>query len=299
MEVLATISAILAAFVLVYTLATPGRARQLVGRLERYDRSASVDREELLSRPFTERVGMPLLHRLQRGLSLLLPTTFVRAMEKRLLLAGEPMSVHAFFAWQLLQGAVGLAVALFGAATAPSAIGVGASIAVGAVLALFPIYWVYRAVAARKEAILKALPDVVDLIVTTVEAGLGIDAAIAEVGPQTAGPLGDELRITVREATLGRSRRDAFQRLIERTQVPELRTFVQSLIQAEQKGIPVGQVLRTQAAQIRVKRRQRAEVLAQRAPVKMVLVLVALVLPAMLLFVLGPAMIRILDTFDK
>jgi len=99
----------------------------------------------------------------------------------------------------------------------------------------------------------------------------------------------------VRETTLGRSRRDALQRLIERTEVPELKTFVQSLIQAEQTGIPIGQVLRTQAEQVRLKKRQRAEVQAQRAPVKMVVVLVTMVLPSMLLLVMGPAVMRMAD----
>ena len=132
---------------------------------------------------------------------------------------------------------------------------------------------------------------------TTVEAGLGLDAALSEVGHETEGPLGEELRLTVRETTLGRSRRDALTRLIERTDVPELKTFVQAVIQAEQTGIPVGQVLRTQAAQIRLKKRQRAEAEAQRAPVKMVVVLALLVLPAMLLMVIGPAGIRMTEQF--
>ena len=101
--------------------------------------------------------------------------------------------------------------------------------------------------------------------------------------------------MAVREATLGRSRRDALTNVIERTQVLELKTFLQSLIQAEQAGLPIGRVLRTQASQIRLHRRQRAEADAQRAPIKMVIVLVLFVLPAMILTVVGPAFIRMAE----
>jgi tight adherence protein C len=163
-------------------------------------------------------------------------------------------------------------------------------------LAVVPLYWLRIRVAARKRAILKALPDAVDLVVTTVEAGMSIDGALAEVGSETGGPLGDELRLAVRETALGRSRREALLRVVDRTDVPDLRTFIQSIVQAEQTGIPVGQVLRTQADQLRLKKRQRAEAEAQRAPIKMIVVLVTMVLPSMLIMVMGPALIRMADS---
>ena len=116
------------------------------------------------------------------------------------------------------------------------------------------------------------------------------------LGAKRRGRSAKSLRLAIRESTLGSSRRDALQRLVERTGVPDLRTFVQAILQAEQTGIPLGPVLRVQAEQIRLKKRQRAETDAQRAPVKMVLVLVLLVLPAMLLTVMGPALMRLGDT---
>ncbi len=225
----------------------------------------------------------------------LLPASVVRSFERRLVLAGEPISLHAFVAVQITAVVFAGLVLLSGFKSVQTAVQALGVIAVALLLALLPTYWLHLRVAARKRAILKALPDAVDLIVTTVEAGLALDAALAEVGRETRGPLGEELRLTVRETTLGRSRRDALARLNDRTQVAELRTFVQAIVQAEQTGIPVGQVLRTQAAQIRLKRRQRAETEAQRAPVKMVVVLALLVLPAMLLLVIGPAVIRMGD----
>lgn len=295
MIILAAICAAAAVFTGLYTLVTPGRGAAVPQRLMRFDRNAQPGREELLAAPFAARVGLPLLGRIRSGFGKLLPSTFVSGIERRLVLAGEPTSLHAFLTVQLLAGGFAGFVAVAGITGGGGAMRVGAMLALALFLGILPLYWLRLRVAARKTALLRALPDAVDLIVTTVEAGLGLDAALSEVGQETHGPLGEELRLTVRETTLGRSRRDALSRLIERTQVPELKTFVQSIIQAEQTGIPIGQVLRTQAAQIRLKKRQAAEAEAQRAPVKMVVVLALLVLPAMLLLVIGPAVMRMRD----
>jgi tight adherence protein C len=291
----ATLFAAAAAFVSVYTLVTPGRRTAVPNRLSRFERGETQDRQALLAEPFSARVATPLAARIRNVVQKTLPSSVVSSVERRLLVAGEPASLYAFLTVQLLAIGAGIFLAIIGAAAGGTMIRVLGSIAVGLFIAVLPLYWLRLKVAARKKALLLALPDAVDLIVTTVEAGLGLDAALAEVGAETAGPLGEELRLTVRETTLGRSRRDALTRLIERTQLPELRTFVQAIIQPEQTGIPVGQVLRTQAAQIRLKKRQRAETEAQRAPVKMVIVLALLVLPAMLLLVIGPALIRMTD----
>lgn len=294
-EILAALCAFAAVFVTVYTLVTPARGSALPDRLNRFDRSVQPGREELLAEPFSARVGVPVLSGARNAVARLLPASVVRSFERRLVLAGEPISLHAFVAVQITAVVFAGLVLLSGFKSVQTAVQALGVIAVALLLALLPTYWLHLRVAARKRAILKALPDAVDLIVTTVEAGLALDAALAEVGRETRGPLGEELRLTVRETTLGRSRRDALARLNDRTQVAELRTFVQAIVQAEQTGIPVGQVLRTQAAQIRLKRRQRAETEAQRAPVKMVVVLALLVLPAMLLLVIGPAVIRMGD----
>jgi tight adherence protein C len=250
----------------------------------------------MLAAPFATRVGRPLVGHTQSLLARFLPSSIVSGFEKRLIIAGEPMSLQAFLAFQLLFIGAGLVVILLAVASVDAPpLGRGLLVVAGLMMGLIPAYWLRIRVGMRKTAILRALPDAVDLIVTTVEAGLAIDAALSEVGQETRGPLGEELRLTVRETTLGRSRRDALLRLVERTQVPELKTFVQSIVQAEQTGIPIGQVLRTQAAQIRLRKRQWAEGQAQKAPVKMVMVLVVLVLPAMLAVAIGPAIMRLQD----
>lgn len=296
MIVLAVVCGAAAVFIGVLALAG-AKSPAVPARLNRLERTVPGDRDELLAEPFAARVGMPVAQRLRNLVTRLLPGSWVSGIEYRLMLAGEPLSVHAMLTVQVVAVAAGVFVAFVAVTGGGGAPRIAATLVAGVVLAVMPLYWLRIRVAARKRALLKALPDAVDLIVTTVEAGLGLDAALSEVGHETEGPLGEELRLTVRETTLGRSRRDALTRLIERTDVPELKTFVQAVIQAEQTGIPVGQVLRTQAAQIRLKKRQRAEAEAQRAPVKMVVVLALLVLPAMLLMVIGPAGIRMTEQF--
>lgn len=296
MILLAALCGAAAAFIGVYSL-FGATNRALPERLNRLERTGLKDRPELLAEPFATRVGVPLAQRVRALLTRLLPGSWVSGIEHRLMLAGDPVSLHVMLTVQFVAIAAGVLVAFAGLTAGGPAPRIAATLVAAIVLAVMPLYWLRIRVAARKRALLKALPDAVDLIVTTVEAGLGLDAALSEVGHETRGPLGEELRLTVRETTLGRSRRDALTRLNERTGVPELKSFVQAVIQAEQTGIPVGQVLRTQAAQVRLKKRQRAEAEAQRAPVKMVVVLALLVLPAMLLMVIGPAGIRMTEQF--
>lgn len=295
MELIAAITAALAVFVGVFTLVTPGRPASMTNRLDRLERGERSDRESQLATPFATRVTKPILERARRGAGAVLPASVVSAIERRILVAGDPISLHAFLSVQLAFVCGALFLWFLALSAGPSGVQLVVALVGPPALMLLPLWWLRLRMLGRQKLLVKALPDAVDLIVTTVEAGLAIDAALAEVGRETDGPLGEELRLTVRETTLGRSRRDALTRLIERTQVPELKTFVQSLIQAEQSGIPIGQVLRTQADQVRLKKRQRAEAQAQRAPVKMVVVLVTLVLPSMLLLVMGPAIMRMAE----
>ncbi len=295
MEIVAAVAVAAAVFAVAY-FGFFARRGAPPARLTQFDRSNRVGRDAVLAAPFGERVAVPLAGRLRNIAGKVLPARMVTDIERRLIVAGEPMSLHALLGLQI--AAFGAAVVLVFVTLNSGATGVRlmGTLLFALLVLLLPAYWVRIKTAARRRALLKAFPDAVDLIVTTVEAGLGIDAALSEVGQETKGPLGDELRMAVRETTLGRSRRDALQRMVDRTAVPEIKSFVQSLIQAEQTGIPIGQVLRTQAGQVRVRRRQRAEAEAQRAPVKMILVLVTLVLPSMLLLVMGPALMRMADT---
>jgi tight adherence protein C len=155
--------------------------------------------------------------------------------------------------------------------------------------ALFPASWLNRKVAERKHAILRDLPDTLDLLAISVEAGMGFEGALEVVCKHFDSPLADEFSRTLREMELGLPRRDAFQNLKRRTEVPELSNFVLALLQADALGIPIGRVLKTQATEMRSKRRQWAREKAGKLPVKIMFPLVAFIFPAILVVVLGPA----------
>jgi len=138
-----------------------------------------------------------------------------------------------------------------------------------------------------------ALPDALDMLTVCVEAGLGFDAALAQVARNTDGPLAAEFARALQEMQIGKSRGQALRALAERTTVPEARAFVSALVQAGDLGIPVARVLREQAKEMRVRRRQRAEAKAQQVPVKITFPLILCIFPALLVVVLGPGIINI------
>jgi tight adherence protein C len=156
-----------------------------------------------------------------------------------------------------------------------------------------PRVWLKGQITRRRKKILKSLPDAMDLITTSVEAGLGIDAAFARVADKVTGPLADELRRCLREMSLGHTRREALTGFAERAELPDVTTFINAVNQAEHTGVSLGRVVRVQADQLRTQRKQRAEQEAQKAPVKMVIPLVLFIFPAMFIVILGPAAIQI------
>jgi tight adherence protein C len=162
-----------------------------------------------------------------------------------------------------------------------------------------PFYLINSRARQRQKSIIKTLPDSFDLITTCVEAGLGLDAALARVAEKVEGPFAQELQRAIRDVALGKSRRDALKELGERTGVQDLIIFTNAVIQAESMGSSIGQVLRVQADQLRVKRRQRAEEAAYKAPVKMLFPLVLCIFPTLFIVILGPAIITIMNGFPS
>ena len=159
-----------------------------------------------------------------------------------------------------------------------------------------PELWLGRKAEARASAIRRALPDFLDLLAISVEAGAGLDSAMARAAGEVGGPLGEEFHRLLHSLGLGSSRREAFIALKERAQVRELSSFVLALLQAEALGISLAGVLRTQATEMRAVRRRLAREQAARAPVKILFPLVFGIFPALMLVVLGPAAIRIMQT---
>lgn len=252
-----------------------------------------------LEAPFSERMVSPLLEGLSRLTMQLLPQAFVARTARRLVSAGRPMTTQAFFAAVflagiLLPGSFFALVMLFRGGFPPAAaIFLILALALGGAAA--PFLWLARRARARELTIWKSLPDAFDLITISVEAGLGLDAAFRQVADKLKGPLSAEINQMLQEVGMGRPRRQALQEMADRTDVPELVTFVNAVIQAEQLGTSLGRVLRAQAFTLRTRRRQRAEEMARKAPAKMVFPLVLCIMPSLFMVVLGPILIRLFN----
>ena len=248
----------------------------------------------------TLRVLGPLGLAIAGKLRTILPVTLIQSIDYRLVQAGQPVTTSGFlFAVVLVEAAL-----MAFAATIIAAAGLQPKIAlvvVGLViLGLFlPRIWLENRVRHRQKEILRSLPDAFDLITVCVEAGLGLDAALAKVAEKVEGPFAEELYLALREVSLGKLRRDALKEMGARTGVPDLIAFINAVVQAETMGTSIANVLRVQAEQMRTLRRQRAEQQAYKAPVKMVFPLVLCIFPTLFLVILGPAGITIFDTLGK
>ena len=139
----------------------------------------------------------------------------------------------------------------------------------------------------------KALPDSLDLLTVSVESGLAFDAALAQVAQNTDGPLSDEFRRVLKEVQIGSSRSDALRALADRTDVEDLRIFISSMIQAEKLGMPIAEVLRVQAGEMRIKRSQRIEEAANKLPIKMIFPILFCIMPSVFIVLIGPAILQI------
>jgi tight adherence protein C len=225
-----------------------------------------------------------------------LPASVLADIQKQLIMAGNTMTLQSFLTfWAVIFSVfTGLGLLMFVALPPDLLIH---KVIFGVMFAalgwVFPRIWLKGKVKARQKLVIKALPDAMDLITTCVEAGLGLDAALARVAEKSGGPLADELSRMLRDIAMGKLRREAMTELDERIGVEELSSFINSVIQAEQLGVGIAQVLRVQSDQLRTRRRQRAEKAAHEAPIKMLFPLVLFIFPAFMLVILGPAAIRI------
>ncbi|MEQ6901161.1 type II secretion system F family protein [Nocardioides sp. YIM 152588] len=263
-------------------------------------RSEEVRRE--VDRPLVERVVAPFHDRCARLGRRLTGMDKAERLRRSLDVAGNPhdWSVDTILAFKVA-GAVALPIAGLGYCALVDAsvtVLVAAPLACVAIGFLLPEMYLYNKGHHRSEAIRAALADTVDLLAISVEAGLGFDAALLQVARNTQGPLSEELARVLREMQLGTGRADALRRLAERTDVDELKSFVSAMIQTDAFGISIATVLRTQAAEMRVKRRQYAEARARQVPVKIMMPLVACILPCLLVVVIGPAALDMYRTLN-
>lgn len=257
--------------------------------------------EELeLQQPFIERTIRPLAMRLSNAVARITSRSFAESTERRLALAGNPGDLRVadwlgIKAVAAIVGAILFFVLFFvlGLLGLPPAIG----LVMGLVGLLFgytlPEFWLGNRIRARQRAILLQIPDALDLLTISVRAGLGFDAALGKVVEKMKGPLIDEFRRALAEVRVGKARRDALRDIIPRTEVQALTNFIGAVIQAEQLGVSISKVLQVQSEQLRIERRQRAEEMAAKAPIKMLFPLVGCIFPSLFIVILGPALILI------
>jgi tight adherence protein C len=258
--------------------------------------------EELeLQAPFIERTLRPLAAGLSGRMSRVASTSFTEKTEKRLALAGNPgdLRVADWLGIKAISAIIGgilffFLFAIVGVLGFPFVIGAGFGI-IGALLGYtIPEFWLGGRVKKRQKAILLMIPDALDLLTISVRAGLGFDAALAKVVEKLQGPLSDEFRRALAEVRVGKARRDALRDIVARTEVGPLTNFIGAIIQAEQLGVSISKVLQVQSEQLRIERRQRAEEMAAKAPIKMLFPLVGCIFPSLFIVILGPAIILIM-----
>jgi tight adherence protein C len=265
-------------------------------------KAAPASMQQELETPFKQRVVTPALRRLTSLGRRLAPSDQTARLRQRLEVAGNPprWDVDRIIAFKML-GLIGGAVlgALLATALQTGVLTmVGFGVAAGLAGYFGPNLALYQMGYNRTEQMRRELPDALDLMTISVEAGLAFDAALSQVARNTTGPLADEFFRVLQEMQIGLGRSDAMRALGERTTLPELRGFVTAMVQADSFGIPIAQVLRVQASEMRTKRSQRAEELAQKVPVKILFPLIFCILPALFVVILGPAAITIFHSFS-
>jgi tight adherence protein C len=289
---------IVGAVFLVGDVATaPSRQRRdSVARAAAYSRVV-VKADEV--RPFRERVVGPWSEHLAATVLRFSPRTTVDAVSRKLLSAGLSTAPNTFLALKGVGAAAGLVLGIaFGAGLAGGAGAIFGAMTLAAVGWIAPEYALTLRARRRRDEIRASLPDALDLLAVSVEAGLGFDAAISKITEHMQGPLSDEFALSLGEMRIGESRVDALRKMEQRVGAHELSSFVRAIIQADQLGISLGRILRVQASDSRNKRQSAAEERAMKAPIKMLFPTVLFIFPAMFIVVLGPALMNILSIFN-
>jgi tight adherence protein C len=296
------VGAIAAAIMIaVLSLASASVGRTGVARaLETIDRVYAPGSAAAADESLRDRALLPAGRRLGAMARLLTPRGAGEWLQRWLNYAGNPIG------WtpERIMEMQGLGLLVFGALGALSGVILGLSIpatigalVVGALCGFWlPFIVVYQIGEKRQEELKKALPDAMDLLTVSVEAGMGFDAAVAQVAGTMPGPLAQEFARMLQEMQMGQRRGDALRDMAGRSKVHELRTLATAVVQATELGIPIADVLREQAAEMRLRRRQRAEERAQKVPVKVVFPLVLCLFPALFIVVIGPGVINIMTS---
>jgi tight adherence protein C len=258
-------------------------------------------RRDQLNRSALERLVLPFTAKVISSITRLTPLDLYGRVNRLIVLAGNPPAFTAerIVAFKIVGGIAGLVVGLLLVPLLPftNVLKLGAVVLLTLLGYTVPSAAIAARASKRQKEIRKALSDTMDLLTISVEAGLGFDAALGQVVRNVPGPLSEEISRMLQEMQIGVSRSEALRHLTDRTEVPELDGFVLSMIQADKYGVGVAKVLRSQAQELRQKRRQRAEETAQKVPLKLLFPMIFMVLPALFIVILGPGIIKIYESF--
>jgi tight adherence protein C len=245
--------------------------------------------------PLRDRTLRPLKERVARAVLRLSPKATVESISFRLLAAGlgRRISPTGFLAAKGVFGVLGLVFGILLGSSSSIGLALMFGLALGGIGFVAPDFVVNSKTRKRRETIRSELPDALDLLAVSVEAGLGFDGAIVKLTENMEGPLAEEFALTLSEMRIGEGRQDALKKLAERVATPELAAFVRAIVQADQFGISLSRILKVQAADTRLRRQSAAEEKAMKAPIKMLFPTVAFIFPAMFLVVLGPAFLNL------
>ncbi len=285
----------MAVLLIIFGIAAPRPADEVEARLVEYGGRPMTLEEIELAQPFSQRILVPMIEGSAQFMARFTPQRTLESTQHKLELAGNPNN------WGPTEflGVRGIAALLLAALTflltslASTAFTQRLLFTAGmAVLGfMLPTVWLGGRISRRQEEIVKTLPDALDLLTISVEAGLPFDGAMQRVADKWNNEISKGFQRVLTELRVGKSRPDALRDMSERMEVPDVTQFVAALIQADQLGISIAKVLRIQSEQMRIKRRQRAEEKAQQAPIKMLFPMTFLIFPTILVVILGPALL--------
>ncbi|HYN63271.1 MAG TPA: type II secretion system F family protein [Candidatus Limnocylindrales bacterium] len=294
------IAGLAAAAVLLITIGVTARPPKdaVQARLEQLVAQPKTLEEFELQQPFFERVLRPLIKRLSRYGRSGDQGGVIARTDSKLEKAGYPGGLRGadWMGVKILCTIVFAVIFFFlGLLIGKAAFGFIAALLGAAVGFLGPEFWLGSQIRKRGMAMILQLPDALDLLTISVEAGLGFDAALAKVVEKMEGPLVNEFRQALAEIRMGRTRRDALRDIVARADAQPVSNFIGAIVQAEQLGVPIAKVLQIQSQQLRIERRQRAEEAAAKAPVKMLFPMVGCIFPTIFIVILGPAVIAVMS----
>jgi tight adherence protein C len=297
-EILIAVLAAVAVLLITFGVAARPAEDAVQARLSQLVVQPKSLEEMELQQPFSERVMRPMIQRLARIGRRRQEGGMIAAIDAKLEKAGYPGGLRgADWIGVKFLALIGFGVLFFllTLLLTGSLIAGLLFLVVGAAVGyIAPEFWLGRRIRARALEMVLQLPDALDLLTISVEAGLGFDAALAKVVEKMEGPLVDEFRQALAEVRMGRPRREALRDVADRADAQPISNFVGAIVQAEQLGVPIAKVLQIQSNQLRIERRQRAEEAAAKAPVKMLFPMVGCIFPTIFIVILGPAVVTLM-----